>query len=114
MLGVVGDVEPRSRRGNTSEGKRQERIVLWSPANPGSGATDSAGAQILEAARARVARPKLGNGVEGKDHRKVILATAKGKPLETMKPRGATGMKQGWKGGSGTKRQEVEKTWRRN
>jgi hypothetical protein len=52
--------------------------------------------------------------VEGKSHREVILATAKGKPLETMKPRDATGMKQGWNGGSGTKRQEVEKTWRRN
>lgn len=57
LLGVVGDVEPRPRRGNTSEGKRQERIALWSPANPGSRATDSAGAKILEAARARVARP---------------------------------------------------------
>jgi hypothetical protein len=37
-----------------------------------------------------------------------------GKPAEGDKPMDATGMKQGWKGGSGTKRQEVEKTWRRN
>lgn len=101
---------PRPTRVIPRREQRQERNGLRPPANPGTGTPDRAGAQILEAGRGRVFGRERVNGVEGKGHRKMVVATARGEIVVGESPGAPPARNKAGRVGGGVKRQEVEKT----
>jgi hypothetical protein len=98
-----GSVGPRPTRVIPRRGERHERIGLWPPGNPGSRATDSEDARILEIGRDGSTAAQVAGGAErercgGQGPSGGGPGYRGGKPAEDEKPKGATGMKQGWKG----------------